>query len=408
MSEAPETAVPRFRRNDGRDGASPRPSRDMLNVIREARYVQDNAAELLRSMGKNEHSGMPRATREQSPELAAAKCAADLGIEPPRRAGSGKGRDGQRYSEIRERIESQSVFTMQAAIPAEDRVSGFALVKPPPAVILVNSRDRIRRRIFTLLHEYAHAVLNDADVASAVGDVRVGGGGADGRHDSGMPDAEQWCDRFAGAVLMPREKFLGALRDVREEEGDGDPLRVVTVLSDKFCVTKTAALTRTGSTRRRQRHSGILTMPSAGGTGRASTGQRRQRGDPRAARSGLHGSQGARIRPPSARCEGVGHHNDQRRARVHWDKAQAPRRSQGQVRSQIGCPNTSLMPALLLDSCTKPTGEAFRPVGKDYRLGRGRHLSAPWQVCEEIRRKDGQLLGSGSGHKKMFKKTVTK
>lgn len=248
MSEAPETAVPRFRRNDGMDGASPRPSRDMLNVIREARYVQDNAAELLRSMGKNEHSGMPRATREQSPELAAAKCAADLGIEPPRRAGSGEGRDGQRYSEIRERIESQSVFTMQAAIPAEDRVSGFALVKPPPAVILVNSRDRIRRRIFTLLHEYAHAVLNDADVACAVGDVRVGGGGgggADGRHDSGMPDAEQWCDRFAGAVLMPREKFLGALRDVREEEGDGDPLRVVTVLSDKFCVTKTAALTRT-------------------------------------------------------------------------------------------------------------------------------------------------------------------
>lgn len=246
MSEAPETAVPRFRRDDGGNGATPRPSRDMLNVIREARYVQGNAAELLRSMGKNEHSDTSNATGEQSPELAAARSAADLGIEPPRRTGGGGGRDRQRYNEIREKIESQGVFTMQAAIPAGDRVSGFALVRPPPAVILANSRDRVRRRIFTLLHEYAHVVLSDADVACAVEEVQAGGGGggADGGHDSGMPDVERWCNRFAGAMLMPREKFLGALRGVREEEGDEDPLRVATILSDRFCVTRTAALAR--------------------------------------------------------------------------------------------------------------------------------------------------------------------
>ena len=182
MGEVPAVTVPSLRRADGGRGerGPPRLSRGALDVIREARYVQGNAAEMLRSMGRGEHSDVPRATTGQSPESAAAKSAADLGIRPPRRTGRGEERDRNRYNDIRERIESRNVFTMQAAIPADDHVSGLALGEPAPAVILVNSRDAPRRRIFALLHEYAHIVLSDAGVACEAVDAHGGavGGGA--------------------------------------------------------------------------------------------------------------------------------------------------------------------------------------------------------------------------------------
>lgn len=247
MGEPPAVTVPSFRRADGGRGENvpPRLSRGALDVIREARYVQGNAAEMLRSTGRSEHSDVPRATTRQSPELAAAKSAADLGIQPPRRTGRGEERDRNRYNDIRERIESRNVFTMQAAIPAEDRVSGFALGEPAPAVVLVNSRDMPRRRIFTLLHEYAHIVLNDVGVACAAVDEHGGASGnAAGGTGDDFPNAERWCNRFAGAMLMPREEFLDALQDARAGVGGGDPFKVVDILSDKFCVSRTAALTR--------------------------------------------------------------------------------------------------------------------------------------------------------------------
>ena len=247
MGEAPAVTVPSLRRADGGRGerGPSRLSRGALDVIREARYVQGNAAEMLRSMGRSEHSDVPRAATRQSPESAAAKSAADLGIRPPRRTGRGEERDRNRYNDIRERIESRNVFTMQAAIPAEDRVSGLALGEPAPAVILVNSRDAPRRLIFALLHEYAHIALNDAGVACAAVDAHggAGGSGASGG-GNGFPNAERWCSRFAGAVLMPRGEFLDALQGARAEAGDGDPFKVVDTLSDKFCVSRTAALTR--------------------------------------------------------------------------------------------------------------------------------------------------------------------
>lgn len=239
MDEVPEVGVPRFRRIGGDEEGARRLSRGTLDVIREARYVQGNADELMRETGKKGKSVAAIATVEQDPESAAAKSSKTLCIEPPQRTGRGEGRDMQRYRDVRDKIESQGVFTMQAPMSLEDGVSGFALAEPAPAVILVNSRDHVRRRIFTLLHEYAHVALKDVGVACAVDDLHDG----DDAASSNTRDIERWCNRFAGAILMPRPEFDAALQNARDE--DRDPLRVVTVLSDRFCVSRAAALTRT-------------------------------------------------------------------------------------------------------------------------------------------------------------------
>lgn len=233
MAEAPATTVPRYRRGGG-SAAGSRPPRAVLEVIRRARYVQDNAAALLDAMGRKAEPDVRKATRGQSPESAAAENAAALGIEPPRRTGQGEGRDKRRYNEIRKKIESHNVLTMQEKIP-EDGMAGFALVDANPAVILVNWNDPPRRRIFTILHEYAHVLLNDGSVCHA-SDTPADNG-------DGTINVEQWCDRFAGAVLMPRDEFGGALRDAHEA-ADGDPFKAVAELSNKFCVSKMATAVR--------------------------------------------------------------------------------------------------------------------------------------------------------------------
>ena len=231
MAEAPATMLPQYR---GEPAAGTRLSRKVLEVIRKARYVQGNAAELLDAMNKSAEPSVHRATLNQSPESVAAESAAALEIEPPRLAGRGAGRDRRRYNTIREKIESQNVFTMQERIP-EGGLAGFALVDAKPAIILVNARDPTRRRIFTILHEFAHVLLSDGGVCPT-SDMQANNRG-------GELNVERWCDRFAGAVLMPQDKFGDALRAAHKKAGN-DPLRAVTDLSNRFCVSRMAAAVR--------------------------------------------------------------------------------------------------------------------------------------------------------------------
>lgn len=234
MAEAPATTVPPYRRRGAGFAEGARLSRPVLEVVRRGRFVQCNAAEMLDAMNGNAGPNVRRAALDQSPESAAAENAAALGIEPPRCAGRGAGRDRKRYDMIRGKIESRNVFAMQERIP-DDGVAGFALVDAEPAVILVNRRHPARRRTFALLHEYAHVLLNDSSVCPA--------GGAPADSTEGEPEIERWCDRFAASVLMPMGRFGAALRDAHQRAG-GDPLRAAGDLSDRFCVDRAAAAAR--------------------------------------------------------------------------------------------------------------------------------------------------------------------
>lgn len=240
MAEAPDTVIPpQYRKCCGDGQAKPRMSRDMLDVIREARFVQDNAAELLHEMGKSIRPDVRMAAVGRSAEVEAARNAEMLGIKPPQIAEGGAASEEKRYDTIREKIESRNIFVLQDATPARDGASGIALVDPRPAVVLVNSRDPVRSRIFTLLHEYAHVLLG-ADGVCPANPAPGGAGGVDGH----LPRVELWCNRFASAVLMPKSEFNVALNDARRSVGDGDPHRVVSAMSDRFCVSMPAALLR--------------------------------------------------------------------------------------------------------------------------------------------------------------------
>ena len=123
------------------------------------------------------------------------------------------------------------VFQTESLPVSEAR--GFSLALFPLPVVALNSKESPRGRIFTLLHELAHIALR----SSSVCDLH------DASSTFGEVDrTEVFCNRVAGAVLMPRESLgesLAALDLTREHEWADDALRQ---LADRYGISTDAAL----------------------------------------------------------------------------------------------------------------------------------------------------------------------
>ena len=136
------------------------------------------------------------------------------------------------YTDLKEKIESFNILVRQAAMDINE-VRGFALVDKYPRVILVNSKDSARPRLFTLLHEYAHLLLKTDGICLTNLDNFKKSKGQD-------VSVERWCNNFAGAIIMPREKVLKELNG----KAGHNPDRIVDAISSKFCTSKMAAVVR--------------------------------------------------------------------------------------------------------------------------------------------------------------------
>lgn len=99
----------------------------------------------------------------------------------------------------RNQIEMSGVLVFQTSRLETSEVSGFAIANESLPLIAVNRKDVFTRRTFSLLHEFAHLVLN----TTGVSDLYM---------DSTRPPEEQkievFCNAVAAAALIPGEDFL--------------------------------------------------------------------------------------------------------------------------------------------------------------------------------------------------------
>ena len=210
-------------------------SKKTLAAIRNARYVQSNAGDLLEMRSEDARPNIIPRTLKDDPETVAEAERKVLGLALEKRR---KGEDIDKfvqatYLALREKIESLNIFVLQAAMDVSE-ARGFALADGYPRVILINSRDGLRPRLFTLLHEYAHLLLKTDGICLTNSDDF---GGRPMGHDTAI---ERWCNNFAGAVIMPKSVILKDLDD----RANRAPDRVVAYLASKFCTSKTAAVVR--------------------------------------------------------------------------------------------------------------------------------------------------------------------
>ncbi len=96
------------------------------------------------------------------------------------------------FNFLRDTIEDKNIIVFQISMPIED-ARGFTLVDDSPAVIVVNSKDQIEARIFTLMHEFGHVLLNESGVSMPENSLFV----------KGIGNVEKWCNDFSSAFLLP-------------------------------------------------------------------------------------------------------------------------------------------------------------------------------------------------------------
>ena len=138
------------------------------------------------------------------------------------------------FQQWRRQIEQAGILTFEMiSVPVEE-ARGFSVGTKPLPVAVANIKDSQSARVFTLLHETAHILLDSGGICDF--EER-------GKDESGRSEA--FCNRIAGATIYPRDALLQSAT-VRShargrEEWTDQELRT---LANSFGASRESALVR--------------------------------------------------------------------------------------------------------------------------------------------------------------------
>ena len=167
-------------------------------TIRKARNLQRISKELIENLDLRSVHKFDESLLKKPPEQIAEGQRRTLGISYEEQV---RWKDySDALKRLKNNIEKRKIFVFQIGMPIE-QMQGLSLIDDIAPAILLNSKDIPQRRIFTLLHEYAHILVGSpgvcADIDNPVDDNR---------------GLEAWCNGFAGAFLVPKKELLEVMR----------------------------------------------------------------------------------------------------------------------------------------------------------------------------------------------------
>ena len=130
-------------------------------------------------------------------------------------------------------IERVGVLVFQSQRITSEEASGFALAYDTAPAIVINRKDIPQRRLFSLMHEFAHVVLRE----SGVSDLEPQ------RTQNAGRDVELICNSIAAAALMPLDVLLSSWKDAISPHGRFSDDTIAQV-SRRFGVSRPALLLR--------------------------------------------------------------------------------------------------------------------------------------------------------------------
>ena len=166
-------------------------SPELAFEIRSARNRRDVALELFEAMGEEPHPFPLTATLNDYPERLAGEIRDFLGVSVDEQIRWKSGRES--FNKWRHTLESAGILVFQSADVQVGEVRGFSISDVPLPTIVVNNKDAMNARIFTLFHELAHIMLREGGMCDLYNE-----------HNNN----EAFCNKVAGAMLMPRERIL--------------------------------------------------------------------------------------------------------------------------------------------------------------------------------------------------------
>ena len=95
-------------------------------------------------------------------------------------------------------LENRGILVFQIGMPIEE-TRGFSLTDNKTPAVVLNLRDSINGRIFSLFHEYAHLLLDKSGICDMEEQDYLQ------QEDKAI---ERFCNHFAGAILVPKDVLL--------------------------------------------------------------------------------------------------------------------------------------------------------------------------------------------------------
>lgn len=206
----------------------------LLFEIRTAQERRQLALELFREMGESPPQSSTTVSTDDDPEDVGLMIRRALNLSYVQQASWREPRAA--FNAWRSRIEELGVLVFQATRVETDEMRGFSIAEPVLPVIVVNRKDALTGRTFSLLHEFTHVMLRRSGIC-------------DFDENAIRPPEEQqveiFCNAAAATALMPRERFL--TEDVVVQHAKGETTwsdEELTSLSRQYGVSREAALRR--------------------------------------------------------------------------------------------------------------------------------------------------------------------
>lgn len=195
-------------------------------AIRRARNLQNISRELSQNIRYETATKAKKAELTDNPEIIASEYRRifDLSFEKQRKL-----RDAYKlFLYLRDVFEDSNVLVFQFSVPIED-ARGFALADDLPLIVVINSKDSIEARLFTLMHEFGHILLGETVIDIPNESL------------ADRDSIERWCNKFASSFLLPKEPVIDLFKEYLGKFTDTDTL---SSLYRKYKVSKALLLVR--------------------------------------------------------------------------------------------------------------------------------------------------------------------
>lgn len=213
------------------EGGAGEQSPELAYEIRRARYRRDVALELHRELaGEDPKPFAPRATLDEDPERVASRLRDHLGVTGDQAASWRTIYDA--LNRWRAALEDRAVLVFQAEDVSVSEMRGFSISEAVFPAVVVNIKDAPSARVFSMLHETTHLMLRDGGLCDIV--------------DEASPDeerAEVFCNRVAGATLVPAEWLLKE-DVVRGQDGPRWSDETLMLLAQRYKVSREVVIRR--------------------------------------------------------------------------------------------------------------------------------------------------------------------
>jgi Zn-dependent peptidase ImmA (M78 family) len=193
-------------------------------VLRKSRRLQEVCKELSRNINYTTKSKLQKSKVSDNPERLAEKYREIFGLSEDKQK---KFRTPyELFHFLRDIMEDMNIYVFQFSMPVED-ARGFVFVDETPYVIVVNTKDSIEARLFSLMHEFGHILLGES--AIDLPDITL----------SSKSNIETWCNSFSASFLLPKSVASSIFADHRTELLQRKTLNY---LSRKYKVSKSMLL----------------------------------------------------------------------------------------------------------------------------------------------------------------------